>query len=443
MIRFLKYLGWLLAALGALAIVLLLVAGYVNRRDAKPSPDYQRLMALIRDRPAVDDEHNAFTYVLGIRAPAGLDPQQVGALRADWLRLLDDDIGLLEHDPLEDPVEFSELRSKVVQFFVTACDADKPRDCAATFSVLPGPETWSDEDRLLLERYRALIQRGAWREHVGNDISQPLPSYADMTNGQRLSMLALRGADAATLRDALSRDLDFWRMMLASSDTLIAKMIAVAGLRQHFNFGNLLMRRVAPADRVAAIPASWRAELTRAELRFETVYAGEQVQMQKIWQLTDLVDGEQKPKSVPFFQPQDIRNEIAADYVELVAAFDVPLSEYPRVAAMLEKRPQRHPFGSRLFNLGGDYLRKIGKAEYEKYPPRVAAVEAWRRAALLIAELRARDVPQSGMAAELAKSSLQSPFREAPFDWSEPEHAVVYDGIDNQSAGRRRQVYPY
>jgi hypothetical protein len=47
------------------------------------------------------------------------------------------------------------------------------------------------------------------------------------------------------------------------------------------------------------------------------------------------------------------------------------------------------------------------------------------------------------MAAELAKSSLHSPFEEAPFDWSEPEHAVVYDGIDNQSPGRRRQVYPY
>jgi hypothetical protein len=438
-----KYFGWLLAALAAIAIVIVLVAAYVNRRDAEPSADYLRLMGLIRDRPAVDDEHNAFTYVLGIRAPAGLDPQEAGTLRADWLRLLDDDIGLLEDDPLEDRVEFSDLRSEPVELFLDACDSDAPHDCEATFDVLPGPESWSDADRLLLERYRAMIQRGAWREHVGNDVSQPLPSFADMTVGQRLSMLALRGADAATLRDALSRDLDFWRMMLASSDTLLAKMIAVAGLRQHFQYGNLLMRRVAPADRAGVIPAGWRAELTRAELRLEGVYGGEQVQMQKLWRSTEWVYGEETPRYIPFFQPQDSQNEVAADYVELVAAFDVPLAEFPRVAEMLSKKPQRHPFGSRLFNLGGDYLGSLGKADYSGYPLRVATVEAWRRAALLTAELRARGVPLTGMTAELAKAQLQSPFRETPFSWSEPEKAVVYQGIEDQGANRRRQVYPY
>ena len=432
--KFLRILAWIAAVIVASATALGVIAVIINWRDAPPSADYLRLKKMIADRPAVADSDNAYVFLLGLGAGADADPQQVGERRLAWLEELDQDMSKLRADPGSELSGFSGSRSAAVTAFFKACNADDPHDCPLAFDSAPGPEGWSDRDRELLARYHAIVARSRWREHVGNDISQPIPAYADLLAGQRLEFLDLRGADAQTLRDTLSRDLAFWRNVLASSDFLITKMIAVAGLRQHFQFGNLLLRHSRATGDASPIPDGWRQAITRPELSPERVMAGELTMMESTWHF---------PKGVLFFQEQDISNEFAADYVELVQAFDVPLADYPRTADRWAKRSSRHPFPSRLYDIGGDYLRQVGRAAYYNYLPRVAAVEAWRRAALTTAELRERGIPIAQVPEALARAALRNPFDGKAFAWSTQELAVVYQGTEDQSRGRRRQVYPY
>ena len=102
---------------------------------------------------------------------------------------------------------------------------------------------------------------------------------------QRLEFLRLRAlADAGKVdevRDALEADLTFWRLVFRNSDILITKMIALAAVRQHFFYGNLVLRHL-PADKSAtAIPASWTQPFTTEELSMLRTLAGELEYMQR------------------------------------------------------------------------------------------------------------------------------------------------------------------
>jgi hypothetical protein len=432
--KLLRILAWIAAVIVTSAAVLGVIAVVVNLRDAPPSAHYVRLKKLVANRPAVADGDNAFVFLLGFGVGPDANPQQIGERRLAWLEGLDHDMSKLRADPAGDVPGFSGMRSAAVASFFKACNADEPHDCPHAFDSAPGPDGWSDRDRELLARYHAIVTRPRWREHVGNDVSQPIPAYADLLAGQRLALLDLRGADARTMRDSLSRDLAFWRNLLASSDYLITKMIAVAGLRQHFQFGNLLLRYSRATGHASAIPDGWRQEITRPELSLERVMAGELTLMERAWHM---------PKGTLFFHEQDISNEFAADYVELVQAFDVSLADYRRTDEQWAKRPVRHPFPSRLYDIGGDYLRRVGAVAYHGYAPRIAAVEAWRRAALTTAELREHGTPLAQVPDALERAPLRNPFDGKPFAWSTEEQAVVYQGTEDQSRGRRRQVYPY
>jgi hypothetical protein len=429
-----RLLAWIAAAVVALAVLLTVLVVVINWRDAPPSANYLHLRKVIADRPAVTDADNAYVYLLGFGVGPDAAPQEVGARRLAWLEELDRDMSKLRADPAGQAPGFSSERSSAVDAFFKACNADEPHGCPQAFDSAPGPAGWSARDRELLARYRQIITRGAWREHVGNDVGQPLPAYADILAGQRLALLELRGADAQTTRDALSRDLAFWRLVLGSTDLLITKMIAVAGVRQHFQFGNLLLRHAPAGGKTRTIPDEWEQPITRGELSFERVMAGELTLMESAWHTS---------RDTLFFHEQDISNEFAADFVELVRGFDVPLADYRRTAEQWSKRPVRHPFLSRLYDVGGDYLRQVGSAAYYSYPPRVAAVEAWRRAALTTARLRERGVTAAQVQGELELAPLRNPFDGRAFAWSETEQAVICLGTEDQSRARRRQVYAY
>ena len=52
--------------------------------------------------------------------------------------------------------------------------------------------------------------------------------------------------DRDGVRDALDADLEFWRRALRDSDILLAKAIAESYVRRHFQWGNLILRRLPP-----------------------------------------------------------------------------------------------------------------------------------------------------------------------------------------------------
>jgi hypothetical protein len=264
-----------IALVTSLIVFLYLVALMINAHDAPPSEEFLHLKRAVAERPPVDDADNGFIYLLGIAAAEDELPGGAGAQRGAWLEAVNLDRSKVKSDPVANAVDFAVGRHAGIKALFDACSLRLDRGCRAAFEAAPPVDSWSGTDRLLLERYRELVQRPAWRDIVPTNFDTPLPSYQHAIAGLRLHMLALRGADASTKRQALERESRFWRGMTASSDQLIGKMIGIAGARQNLWFGNLLLRELPAAEAALAIPDEWRRELSPAELSLERALAGE------------------------------------------------------------------------------------------------------------------------------------------------------------------------
>jgi hypothetical protein len=411
----------------------------------------------------VPNGENAYVYLLGFSAPANQDPAEVGARRLAWLEAFDANTDPIKTDPLQNRVSLIELASPAARQMKEVCQRDDRQACASEFESAAREWQANDVEALALRRYDVLRSRTAWRETAPLDLHAPLPPFADVMQAQRLAFLRLMqqaaAGDAAQIGRMLRADFAFWRAVQNASDNLITKMIAVAGLRNHFFYSNLVLRRL-PADKVLqAVPPDWSREFSIEERSMLRVMAGELLFVENT--LRHYKDGEEATMLLeegfasdglggrlfsilarPMFQLQDQVNTYAERYDRLALQFAVPMSQYSRAKQTLEKELPPKAFPSRVYNVTGDALRTLDDGtSYLDYPFRVAGIEGMRRAALLVAKLRSRAIVADAVAAELASSELRDPYTDAPFQWNSSRRAVIFEGPEEHQW--RRQEYFY
>jgi hypothetical protein len=404
------------------------------------SPDAMAtLKKVFADRPAVPDADNAFLDVYGFSAPDGVDPHELGMRRVAWLEKFRTDPKTAGDDPGKSRLDTKASRSPGLLQIIDACRAAVARACGAALERVRNNAPLSEIEPLLLARYEVLISRRGWYE-IGTTVpNAPLPSYEGAHEAQRLKLIRLVDVAAAgeveKVRTTLSRDLAYWRRMLASSDILVSKMLALAGIRQHFMLGSHVLRAL-PADRVMdAVPAQWHEEFSAAELSLRRPAAGEVVLAEGFYdqseetlvQYSDIDEGFQDPVDRLVNRVAQARyrepkiGELAEFYLSAVEAFQVPLSEYEVAAARLAS----NSLGKNL----GQYALRIGSAE------------GMRRAALLTAQLRNQSVSMADIQERLKESPLRNPYNGQPFDWDAADQAIVYTGPEHRKF--RRQAYLY
>jgi hypothetical protein len=306
-------------------------------------------------------------------------------------------------------------------------------------------EQWLADERWVLDRYRSLVSMTEFKEAVPFEMHAPLPSYGVIFEGQRLYILdAWKSADerdAAAVSAALDRDLVFWRMVLEESDVLITKMIATAAVKRHLKLGNLSLRHLPQEHAADGIPGSWRNPISDKERSMKRSFAGEWTYFDAAVEQSapdlanpfggwmGLTDSETWDRAAwmllkPLWQPQDVRNRQARLMLDLGNAFDVPYDEIPRAidpAADLQKSAYR-PFG-RLYNFTGDLVMAGNYWTFSDYAVRVSDLEGIRRAALLVAELRAAGTSKGDVVQRLLVSEHVDPYTNEPFSWIDGEDA--------------------
>ena len=272
----LKIIGAILLGLVSLAVLLYVIGVAVNWRDQPPSAAALEMKRILADRAPVADADNGFVYMLGFPVLASEDPQKAGASRKAWLEAVNHDPGQIDADPTKEDLNFNEAKSRSTEGLKRNCGDSHSVECRDAFLAARSLPRSALED-LHLTRYRALLQRPAWREVVPFDIRAPLPRFGDIMEGQRLLFIDLaaraKSAPPGEVAPALRTDLAFWRETQKSADYLISRMIAVAALRQHFYFGNLVLREM-PGDRTEAIEA-WGVPFSAGELSMRRTMAGE------------------------------------------------------------------------------------------------------------------------------------------------------------------------
>jgi len=458
--KILKVVGLCLLGILGLVVLVYLIGVAVNWRDQPPSAAALQMKEILSSRAPVKDADNGFVYAMGFSVPAAGDPQDAGTKRMAWLTAVNQDPSLLDADPVKTDVDFSAAGSPSMDRLKEVCNDEHSAECLEAFrQAWPQPRTTLEE--IQLARYRALLQRPAWREVVPLDVRVPIATYGAIIGGQRLLFADLgaraKSAPPAQITAALRADFAFWREVQRSADFLITKMIAVAALRQHFFFGNLVLREM-PAGQ-AEVMAAWDAPFSVEELSMRRVMAGELTfAMGHMKQWLDgshehlIADPDDARLTLtgrvasalarPYYQPQDEANHYAATYLDFVQRFEVPLDRYSTVAASMESL-ESSELSLHVYNFTGHILRGLaGTSTFSGYPLRVGSIEGMRRAALLTARLRERGVKLEAMAGEVSGADLRNPFNGQPFEWNADEQAVIYVGPDAEG-GRKRHPYFY
>jgi len=414
--------------------------------DSAPTTDSMAtLKQVFAERPTVADEDNAFLDVFGFLGPADQDAHELGVRRVTWLLKFHAEPKTAGPDPAVPGLVTKGHRTQALNQIIDACRAAMARACSSALDRARDTKLLSEIEPVLLQRYAALLGRRGWMEIDTVYPTSPLPSYDGTIEAQRLALIRLRqvaSGDAGKIRTSLERDLAFWRGVMASSDSLFSKVIALSAVRQHFALGSFVLHDL-PADQLdRAIPESWRrpfTELERSMLRpmagefmreeAQTRGSEEQLHQAEVQGEGEVVEEPRRGLVIDLGR-RNVGPPKLVDYANyyLVAAnaYRVPLSEYETVSK--ELRGKYHTVTSRGWDV-------------TQYATRVASAEGMRRAALLALELRSKGVAPADVARQLEESTSRNPYDGKPFVWDAADQAIVFTGPESRKY--RRQSYPY
>jgi len=461
---------WAVAAVVAIPVLVYLAALAVNWRDEPPSA---AALTLAADEPGatpVEDENNAYVFLLGFSAPRDGDPKAAGAARAAWLRKLRADPSLgVDGDP--GPKDLPEIAQLYEPVRDLSCAIDGGTTC---FDALSGArdtiERVTTEQAWLIDRYRLLLSYAEWADITSGDFRAAYPEITTILQGRRLyylhAWLLAANGDADGVRRTLDADLELWRLSLRDSSTVLSKMIAEGRFREHLAWGTLILRRLPPEARAAAIPASWRRPLSEEERSMDRAFRGEwrfaRTTMRAMTSGAMTIDGTRPSQpgsgsaslstlteridsalAKPFFKVQATLNDHAAALLRVESLLDVPYTELPSALARAHEVVNEKPSGviDTTYNAIGRYLISAGREYMAGYGVRVADLEGQRRAALLTAELRARDVPLDAVPAALELDPARDPYTGQAFLWLPARTAIAFVGLQNDSRGHFEFLY--
>jgi hypothetical protein len=242
--------GIRIAAIAGAVVVLTLIIN-LSWFDEELHPELVRLMP---PQP-VSMEDNAYPLVYGLLAANDRDARTAGLEIIETLRSrfaagepvtlsageIDDILG--NPDPTE---VWNELYPS------TTCNARFELDCADRL-IAEFARAGVDNRRLniLLGRLETVLQMSRFEENQEFDAYTPVPPYGPLMAIAKIRLAGLFVDEPTELiLDAIAEDVAFWKLMLRDGQSLIAKMVALAGLRNDTQFLSALMRQrdLGPAE---------------------------------------------------------------------------------------------------------------------------------------------------------------------------------------------------
>lgn len=415
--RMLRASGRAVAALLGFVVLAYLVLLVVNWSDETPSTDAKRLAALGQGRPARADAANGYVHAISLGTGA----------------------------------QYLEARSRDVAALAGSCS--RAITCIEASRTDPvALAQWRASEQWLLDRYRRMLATDGWQEAVPGDAFVPMGTYQHALTGQMLHLVAVRqealAGDPDAVRALLESDVAFWRRVLASSDLLLTKMVAVGAVQRNFDHGNLALREMSPGLASDAVPPSWQQPLTAQErsllrpLGGEWAVIGGTLRDMLAAAPSDAGAAERWGRRLqrPLFQPQATLNLFATRMVRMGELSELP---YPALRPALDALgTEAAPVRFRAYNLLGAVLEStVPAAAYSSYVSRIADLEGLRRATLLVATLRSHGTAREHAAASVAGAALRDPYDDTAFVWDAAEAAVLFRGL--QRGDREPYVVPW
>ena len=227
--------------LGILVVVTLVIN--LSWFDEELHPDLQRLVPPRN----VSMDGNAYPWIYGFPSADDRDFRQSGldivaALRQRFAAGEQVTLTAEETDRILGSGNDSETLGR--QFPALACNARFELDCAdRLLADIAESARFDSRLLLLLSRYETILGASRFEENQEFDAYTPLPDYRLLMEISRIRLAASLGGEPVPFIADVQRDIAFWKLMLRDGQSLVAKMVALAGIRNDLTFLSALMRR--------------------------------------------------------------------------------------------------------------------------------------------------------------------------------------------------------
>lgn len=211
--------------------------------DEDLHPDLARLA----EAQPVSMQGNAYPAVYGFKAADDTDARAAGLAIIERLRehyrtaervsLTDGELNELLGNPPADEVWRDRFPS-------ISCVSRFELDCAdRLISDFDMVEQLPPRLRVLLDRYETILQLPRFEENQEFDAYTPIPNYDLLMQAARIRLAdSYRNESTAEFLTDVGEDIQFWKLMLREGQSLIAKMVALAGIRNDTTFLSTLIR---------------------------------------------------------------------------------------------------------------------------------------------------------------------------------------------------------
>lgn len=425
-----------------LIVILVLAFIAVNIKDQSPSATALEFQRSLQNRTPVDVADNGYIYLLGFDAAKDLDPNIVGQTRIKWSNEV---IRPATGEFLSFPdahYSFEKELSKKFKKIIDAC-VQIGSDCmSGIHNNRELIQQSSQEIAWKVDRYLQLISYPAWLELAKVDIHLPLPSFGDVMKTQRLSFVhSFATENNKTIVELLDRDLRFWRTVLKNTDMLIAKMIAVAAIKNNFSWTNYYFLGLDVDNKSEFLPTKLMQPFTNEELSMRRCLIGEWFFYAGAIDQPNAIDIDNITGKLLFmlsYQKQDTINMLVESLHNMQQEIDVPLADFEDALTQYSylTPPQKtiiyyltHPY-----NIVGNILKDLAPPSmYVNYVARSKDLETFRRG--LLFSIEKMDVAIN------AQSQHVSSYHSKPFMVDQTKKSVTVTGLSNDD--KSQQIYFY
>ena len=451
-----KALKWTVIALAFLflGVPLLLAAINVFDEDLKP----EAIAFADFSGEEVAPEENGYYAWVGLRAPVGENPHARGV---QIVAQVNEKLDMLPREAVNTNTFFGAKALKLPNNLAGLCGRDATGCLDRYRSKTSDIEKQVRENKVLLERYRALYRYPHFHETVKPRYYGPFFSDPAMVSGlarAQHALQALRGDHQQALRQ-LRHDTLFWRQVLTDTRGLTNKMIAVAAIHRNAQLASEIVAHH-PADKdTLALAAQSVQPLTEWERDLTYVYRNE---FGLVMHLLTTIPTEMsapcpaesiydcligKLTATFLFKSHATVNQSFENFSEIAAKSRLPAPEFLKKTN--ERQASYQNFWDWLppwhfaYNPIGKILNAIAVTPYDNYTARIHNLDGFMRLVSLSLAARQQSVRDADMPALLARAqlNLRNPYTNDPMLWDAENRAFYFDGMgDDNLLGKRLEV---
>jgi hypothetical protein len=428
-----KYLRPLLQRIAILAGVLVAFTLIINLSwfDEELNPDLARMLP---PQP-VSMEDNAFPLVYGFLAANDRDPRAAGMEIIATLRqrFAAGERATLSADEIDEILgNPAPARNWSDLFASMACNPRFEIDCPdRLIDDLAAGGVSDTRLKVLLDRLETVFAMSRFEENQEYDAYTPTPSYGMMSIARIRLARSFNEKTTLQFLDDVTEELRFWKTMLRDGQTLIAKMIALAGLRNSSQFLSALMRERNLSPGELARIGEVLTPMTDDERDIgETFLAEFRLAALSDKSFAVLLEG---PSGLTQLALQD-----NATYNEFYQTITLPLRfraalsapEFFEQGAYEDLSYNFRAFPPPLYNLGGKLTLKYFSSQIGMtgYISRVHDIEGRIALVLLQAEILAN--PGRRVESVIAASQHRNPYTLEPMDYDPATSRISFPCLD-------------